>query len=414
MFWFPKITHIDQIRAAIEGRDEFIIKEDHENGLLVCNYLVNFADTFEDPYGPCTDEAEALRRAIRRECRGIVFHMDTGELIARRYHKFFNVGERTETGLTRIDLNNRHWILEKLDGSMITPILTPRKGLRWGTKMGPTAVAMPVEKFVASHPEYAEFFEYHCVWGGKQERTPIFEWCSLKQKIVLDYPVDRLILTAVRINETGEYLTYDELQNVGRAFGIPVVKAFQGTVDNMESLVASTKELVNAEGWVLRFENGQMFKMKSDDYCRRHHAIDGLRFEKDVLALIVNESVDDVLPIVQDDVAKRLRVYNDSVLSGLRKSAGIFFWEAQAAYDNLNGSKKRFATEIAMLPKNRPNSGHLFKAWDFIDQGKTEDDVFKYMVEYVKRNANSQPKVDEIRYLWGKASWTTIEIDLDA
>jgi hypothetical protein len=39
----------------------------------------------------------------RRECRGIIFHAETGALLARRYHKFFNVNELDETlpGKTR-------------------------------------------------------------------------------------------------------------------------------------------------------------------------------------------------------------------------------------------------------------------------------------------------------------------------
>ena len=40
---FPHITHIDQVKKAIEGNEEFIIKVDQEHGIAIVNY--NFALT---------------------------------------------------------------------------------------------------------------------------------------------------------------------------------------------------------------------------------------------------------------------------------------------------------------------------------------------------------------------------------
>ena len=47
--------------------------------------------------------------------------------MSRRLHKFFNFNERPETSIENIDFSQRHWILEKLDGSMITAIWTNDK-----------------------------------------------------------------------------------------------------------------------------------------------------------------------------------------------------------------------------------------------------------------------------------------------
>ena len=51
--------------------------------------------------------------------------------------KFFNVNEREETLIQHIDFSQPHLILEKLDGSMITPFEVDSR-IRWGTKMGLT------------------------------------------------------------------------------------------------------------------------------------------------------------------------------------------------------------------------------------------------------------------------------------
>ena len=69
---FPHLNNIYQVRDAIHGRDEFI--EAHRDGLIIFNYNVVYSDSFDCP--------------IRRECRGLVFAKN-GELLARRFHKFF-------------------------------------------------------------------------------------------------------------------------------------------------------------------------------------------------------------------------------------------------------------------------------------------------------------------------------------
>jgi RNA ligase len=192
-YQFPYIGHINDVLPAIQDSPEFIVAErDH---FTVVNYMVAHPETFP--------EVTDVNSAIRRELRGIIFGKD-GKVISRRLHKFFNVNERDETQQHLIDLSQPHVILEKLDGSMVTPIPVGDH-LRWGTKMGITDVSMGAEAFVAAHPEYAEFAK----WCQENNYTPIFEWVSRKQRIVIDYPEDNLILIAVRNNTTGEYLPYD-------------------------------------------------------------------------------------------------------------------------------------------------------------------------------------------------------------
>jgi hypothetical protein len=41
--------------------------------------------------------------------------------------------------------------------------------------------------------------------------TPIFEWCSKTNLIVLSYESDQLVLTAMRNMKTGRYMSYAEL-----------------------------------------------------------------------------------------------------------------------------------------------------------------------------------------------------------
>lgn len=42
--------------------------------------------------------------AVRRECRGLLLHPVTGQVLARRFHKFFNVNELEETTGDRLQV----------------------------------------------------------------------------------------------------------------------------------------------------------------------------------------------------------------------------------------------------------------------------------------------------------------------
>lgn len=188
---FPIIHTINDVLPHIEGREEFVVAE-RDFGTVI-NYVVATANTF-DMNGP-----DDLGGAIRRECRGLKF-FPNGEIGARPFHKFFNVGEREETQTNTVDLAQAHTIMEKLDGSMIHPMLVDGY-IRWMTKMGITEVAMQAEEFIAKNTRYKDF----AIWCINEGLTPIFEWTSPFNQIVLPYEKENLTLLAVRNNITGEY-----------------------------------------------------------------------------------------------------------------------------------------------------------------------------------------------------------------
>ena len=189
---FPNIRTIDDVLPHIEGREEFIVAE--REGYKVINYVVAMADTF-DMSGP-----NDLGGAIRRECRGLKFYSD-GKIAARFMHKWFNVNEREETQINKIDFTKSHTIEVKEDGSAIHPMRV-NGYIRWMTKMGITEVAMQAEEYVAKNPKYKKFAEY-CI---DNKLTPSFEWCSPFNQIVVPYEQDKLVLLCLRHNITGQYI----------------------------------------------------------------------------------------------------------------------------------------------------------------------------------------------------------------
>ena len=311
---FPLIRNISDVLPAIEDRDEFVVAE--KEGYTVINYNVMIADTFPDvpvdmkwqePLNRIAFGEYDPTAALRRECRGIIFDTETGDIIRRPFHKFFNVNEREETQDHVIDLSRPHAILEKLDGSMIAPFIVNGQMI-WGTKMGATDVAKPVEEFVKNNPQY-EKFATSCIANGV---TPIFEWCSRKQRIVLDYKEDQLILTALRDMHTGEYIKLFGDDSINRFhvedWDIPVVRAFEftnyGEQNDMKAFLEYVRDLEDLEGFVVRFDDGHMLKLKCHWYLQIHKAKEAILQDRNIVEIILEEKLDDIkahLPVEDRD-----------------------------------------------------------------------------------------------------------------
>ena len=383
MFYdFPKIETIDDVLDDINGYDEIRISD--KGDYTVINYAVAFEDTFK------WDSEDPHASSIRRECRGLIFDK-RGKLISRPYHKFFNVGEKEETQLNKINLYEPHVVLEKLDGSMIRPILTA-DGFRLATKAGITDISEQAEKFISNKPNYSKLIKY-CV---DKDSTAIFEWCSRKNRIVIDYPEDQLILTAIRSNRTGFYVPYSILQTLVHDLKLPLVKAVDGlAVQNINLFVNQVREWDDGEGVVLRFDNGHMIKVKADDYVLRHKTKDQISLEKNVIATILDDSVDDFIPLLTPEDAKRLKEFQHLFWLSIEDVAT----DIHDLYKQIDRGQdqKEFATMAvpSVLPQYQPFMFKLRKGFPVKD----------LIIEQIQKSIGSQTKIHSVRWLFGNIQW---------
>lgn len=311
-YTFPIIRHINDVAPHIVKRPEFICVQ-KDGGYTVVNYVYQDSDTFPS----VTDDASA----ILRECRGLIFETATGRIASRRFHKFFNLGEKPDT--VTVDVSKPHHVLDKLDGSMISPLFVSG-GIRWVSKMGVTDVSMQAETFVATHPHY-ERFAAHCIGRGV---TPIFEWMSRRNRIVLDYGDDTLTLIAARRNEQGTYLPRKWLVEASEEYGFPLVQAVSPALSSL-SFVEELRKREGVEGIVITFDDGHMVKVKTDWYVQLHRAKDQIARERHLIALILNDKIDDLLPALPESDRARvekfsvalnhdLTVFGEAVLTVMR------------------------------------------------------------------------------------------------
>jgi T4 RnlA family RNA ligase len=340
---FPIIRTIDDVLPHIEGRSEFIVadRDDH----IIINYAVADRETFPP--------ADTLTGMVRRECRGIIFDKATGAIIRRPYHKFFNINERDETQTHALDFTREHHVMEKLDGSMIVPYrvgdhVTGR--LIWGTKMGNTDVAQPVYKFIESHPEYTDIANLMINSGI----SPIFEWCTLKQRIVLEYPEDRLVLTAARDMVDGSYMCYSDLRDLG----IPDVVQVRDSVLDIGDWLNEVRDIQDAEGFVVRFADGHMVKAKGAWYLQLHKAIESIQNERNVVEMILDNTLDDVKASMIPDVRHKLENFESGVVEGIDRTIKTLY-TSMTEWNKM--TRKEFALGGVAVGLMKPLA---FTVWD--------------------------------------------------
>lgn len=395
MYSFPHITHIDDVLPAIKDSPEFIVAQ--KDGYQVVNYVVATHDTFPDVLvnGEAFVSGQSVGEysgqlgfaAIRRECRGLVFDPE-GKLIGRRYHKFFNVNERDETAIHAIDWSRPHVILEKLDGSMVSPCFV-HGHLRWMTKMGITDTSMEAEAFVASRlSDYAELASHYL----KNGFTPVFEWCSNKNRIVLDYPEDRLVLTAMREVHSGNYLLQDALERIGERYGIEVVKAYDVSSSKHPShIIDMVRAAEDAEGVVVRFDDGHMVKIKSDWYVRIHKIKSLLGNERDVVSLILNNQLDDMLPVLPREDVERVEKFEVGLMEQIRLSAWTVYQTVKQNRETMD--RKTFALNYA--PTFDPMlRGLVFQFWD---KECDEHLTYQAIVAMILKNCGSNASYAKVK-----------------
>lgn len=277
-----------------------------------------------------------------------------------------------------IDDRRRHLVMEKLDGSMIRPLRTPF-GIRWGTEMGITDVAMLAEEWVADKGNYIRFAENMMRDGW----TPIFEFCSRRARIVIDYPEERLVLTAIRHTETGAYADYDALQSIGAEYGLDVVKADWLALSDMRGFVETKRAEEGDEGVVIRFSDGHMVKVKNDWYVRIHRAKDALRSERRVVELLLAEGLDDLIPVLPEADREAVLSYAQRFYREVSHAA----MHVKAVYSSarqVHPDKRSFAVSTSASAAAWERSA-VFALWD----GKTSD-AGEWVVSKLKRSLSTE------------------------
>lgn len=330
---FPTIRNISDVLLHLKDKPEFSVYR-HPNGFTSICYNITGPDTFSNN--------------ILRECRGIVFDQD-GQIVARPFHKFFNVGERPETQTSAIDWSDIVSVEPKLDGSMI--YFVKGKNGQWYPKTKKSFVSDSA-KAVAALDVYQNGSVSRLLDAIGTDNTAIFEYVAPSNQIVVRYDVPQLVLLGIRNNVDGYYWTTADIHEIAKSAGWKsddIVQPVHLTSGPDLIDVAKKYPDLGIEGWVLVRSDGERYKLKTLKYLQVHRAIAHLE-PIHILKAWADGTIDDVRSLLEmsgmDEQVKKIDIvtkeatqkYDDIVVTvrsivasfPTEKNAGIF---KKAAFD---------------------------------------------------------------------------------
>lgn len=393
---FPVIESLDDILPAIEGSRVFTVYT--KDGYIVADYLTQGLDVFGD--FTSIGEEEAHKYLLRREVRGLKFAMD-GRLIARPFHKFFNLNQAPETDISVIDWSQPHSCHEKVDGSLVHPA---RIGDRmvFMTRSGITPFATDALSFAEAHK--ARYLDL-CRDAMDEGLLPLFEWCSgdrRKQRTVIAYDKPRLVLTRLRDQRSGRYSTSAETSVLAYRYGVPTAFT-HSPVEDPVAFAEMVRTMKGAEGFVVYFAGGAAVKVKALDYVLRSKAFDEIATEKNIIMSILENREDDVLPFLLREDAVALSRFSTAVRQGLSQTAKDIAERAAGLMLEVEGDRRAFAEAVPSRFTDVERAAALRAGFP-----KEQDSVSSAEAAIRKQillHSGSGPRLEPMRPLWGNFHW---------
>lgn len=241
------------------------------------------------------------------ECRGIMFEMHHFDdipfrLVSLPMEKFFNVNENPFT--IDIDFNNIDYVTEKMDGSLMSTYIHNGE-LRLKSKGSiESSQAYDAMKFL-NLPENIQFkkiLEYF----ADIHYTVNLEYTAPSNRVVIGYNKPALTILNVRNNLSGEYLERHRVLSLSSIVDMSVcsdnlVKCKIVEDKDKIDFVKNVSKLTDIEGYVIKMNNGQHIKIKTDWYIALHHAKDSITNPRRLYECILEETIDDLKSMFAED-----------------------------------------------------------------------------------------------------------------
>lgn len=281
-------------------------------------------------------------------CRGLIYNVETGDVIARPFRKFFNFGQ---DGSPDMALSAAVRVTDKMDGSLgiLYPVGIPFDGHHQYA----IATRGSFESLQATHATLTLWRKYPG-YRPPPGVTVLFEIVYPGNRIVLDYGEqdDLVCLGGVEI-ETGRSIDVPDWPG-------PHVEVFPyKTLD--DALCADPRK--NAEGLVIHFlRTDERVKLKQEDYVALHRIVTGLNERTVWEHLSQRKQLKDLLENLPDEFQQWVM----EVAGDLFILFNHVVIQVEAAYKNLLGSLPEGWTrkDFALKAKKSPLAGYLFAKLD--------------------------------------------------
>jgi T4 RnlA family RNA ligase len=340
------------------------------------------------------------------ELRGLTFVEDNG-----LYHRYLMLPKfwclNQTNGAMYNDVKDKQIveITEKLDGSLIRFIRLPNGRIiakSKGSAVGPHC-EMALELLHKSK-YLKDYIEAHLHKNGPDNNYAIIcEMIGPDNEIVLKYEKPELRVVQIRHEKTGEF---KNMTDIIASMRISQVINYQdidtkNTTDlfkfpssmSIDNLIDFQKTSKNVEGWVVRFSDGTLIKVKTNWYENMHrHFIEKQRGDRMYVEMTIDETIDDAISLmvtgdIRDrmiEVYEKVSAYFNATVSDVIKVKNTFTGDVTNKNDKSEFAKiwKDFKNfPLYMFAINNQDDTKIEKhiKGHILGQCKTDKDAIKFI-----------------------------------
>ena len=204
---------------------------------------------------------------------------------------------------TNADLLDPEFVIEKLDGSLIsTYVHLDKVHLKSKGSLTSDQAIAAMDVLYDSHKH--RFLKEGVMMLAMRGFTVIMEYTAPDNRIVLGYDEPKLTILAVRNNETGEYIPWSALNDEYSCYfdGFISLDHTGEFANTMDTFTEDVKPMKGIEGFIVRLKSGQRIKFKTEEYFSLHKTKDNINSPRKLYECVLNEASDDLKSLFADDV----------------------------------------------------------------------------------------------------------------
>jgi len=283
---------------------EYGIDYSIDNGVVSLNY-----NMINSPMG----------QEISKECRGLILRLNTWEVLAYPFYKFFNIGEGFQAS---IDWKSAKY-LEKIDGTLIIAWYDEDQS-KWqfATRSVPYGnksvngiketfsqlTIQAIERYFNDDEKCLAFYD-----NLNKRYTYMFELTSPFNQIVVQHADLKFTLIGVRDLDT---LLELDIAPIGKQLNIPIPTMFSFDSIDEAIILINKWAPIEHEGMVVVDKYFNRVKVKSAAYCFAHTTVSNLlSSNRNVMRIIMLNKDDDVLPLLTGLMRERFLEIKDKYIN---------------------------------------------------------------------------------------------------
>jgi T4 RnlA family RNA ligase len=232
------------------------------------------------------------------DMRGVTFVFNLDGTLWKRFlmlPKFFNLNQIDETQYSNIKNKKIKHISTKEDGSLIAFMILPN-GKLFSKTIGGFANDQSKISMTLLYKS-----EENAIWVKKiinEGFTPLFEYVSWENRIVLKYSNAEIRFIGLRSNINGDFIPASEVKEIPNS-----IYFIKSEISTLDELIERSKVEENKEGWVIMLEDRMLLKVKTNWYFRSHNLRTENIFREDfVIKNYYEETLDDIVSQLNKDI----------------------------------------------------------------------------------------------------------------